>query len=173
MTMMPRALVSFFIAALASHARAEPAATAPPEVWWHTYAAFRNDVFTELDPPIDDLGFTHDNVFSLRRQRGDTTFGELGVADTVMLAASGAITAVPLLMFAGAANRIPMVGLGMVQYVAPTIQLLLGVLAFHEPLPPMRLAGFVLVWLALAIFTWDGLRHARRMARAAAAAAVA
>jgi hypothetical protein len=45
------------------------------ETAWHTYAAFRNDVFTELLPPIDDRGFTHDNVFSLRRQQGALSFG--------------------------------------------------------------------------------------------------
>ena len=50
----------------------------------------------------------------------------------------------------------------MLQYVAPTLQLALGVFAFHEPMPAARLFGFGLVWLALAVFTWDGLRNARR-----------
>jgi chloramphenicol-sensitive protein RarD len=93
---------------------------------------------------------------------GDLTFGQVSTGHTLLLAASGAITAVPLLMFAGAANRIPLVSIGMLQYVAPTLQLALGVFAFHEPMPPVRLFGFGLVWLALAVFTWDGLRTARR-----------
>lgn len=92
----------------------------------------------------------------------DTTFGHVGVGHTVAMAAAGAITAVPLLMFAGAANRIPMIGLGMLQYVGPTIQLILGVFVFHEPMPPVRLIGFGLVWVALAIFTWDSFTASRR-----------
>lgn len=103
---------------------------------------------------------------------GELTFGQAGAGHALLLAAAGAITAIPLLMFAGAANRLPMVGLGMLQYVAPTLQLALGVFAFHEPMPPVRLFGFGLVWLALAVFTWDGLRTARRTRRAASAAAL-
>ncbi len=90
------------------------------------------------------------------------TFGHVSTAHTLLIAASGAITAVPLLMFAGAANRIPLISLGMLQYIGPTIQLFLGVFAFHEPMPPGRLAGFVLVWIALVIFSWDGLRQRQR-----------
>ncbi|WP_155369003.1 EamA family transporter RarD [Catellatospora vulcania] len=93
---------------------------------------------------------------------GDLTFGQVGAGHAVLLAAAGGITVIPLLMFAGAANRIPLTGLGMLQYVAPTLQLALGVFAFHEPMPATRLFGFGLVWLALAVFTWDGLRNARR-----------
>ena len=55
-----------------------------------------------------------------------------------------------------------MVGLGILQYVAPVLQLALGVLLFHEPMPPARLAGFALVWVALIIFTVDGIRSARQ-----------
>jgi chloramphenicol-sensitive protein RarD len=69
---------------------------------------------------------------------------------------------VPLLLFAGAANRIPLTALGILQYVAPVIQFGLGVFAFSEPMPPARLAGFALVWLALAIFTAEAVRHVRR-----------
>ncbi|WP_117212680.1 EamA family transporter RarD [Allorhizocola rhizosphaerae] len=93
------------------------------------------------------------------------TFGGLGTGHTLLIAASGAITAMPLLMFAGAANRIPLISLGMLQYIGPTIQLFLGVFAFHEPMPPVRLAGFVLVWIALAVFSWDGLRRRAAVAR--------
>ena len=78
---------------------------------------------------------------------------------------SGVATAIPLLLFAGAANRVPMVGIGILQYVAPILQLACGVLIYHEPMPPTRLAGFALVWAALVVFTWDGIRHARRPSR--------
>jgi len=99
---------------------------------------------------------------------GTVTFAQLGLGHALLIAASGAITAVPLLFFAGAANRIPLVSIGMLQYVGPTIQFILGVYAFHEPMPMARWLGFGLVWLALAVFTWDGLRQARRVSQAAA-----
>jgi chloramphenicol-sensitive protein RarD len=67
-------------------------------------------------------------------------------------------TAVPLLLFAAAANRVPMVGIGILQYVAPILQLAVGLLIYHEPMPAPRLAGFALVWVALIIFTVDALR---------------
>jgi chloramphenicol-sensitive protein RarD len=86
---------------------------------------------------------------------------------TVLLVGSGVVTAIPLLMFAGAANRIPMSGLGILQYAAPILQFFVGVAVFGEPMPAAQLLGFGLVWLALIVFTWDGLRHARRTARAA------
>ena len=68
---------------------------------------------------------------------------------------AGALTAVPLLLFADAANRIPMTGLGILQYVAPVLQLAGGVFLLDEPMPTALLIGFALVWIALAIFTWD------------------
>ena len=71
------------------------------------------------------------------------------------------MTVGPLLLFAGAANRIPLSAIGLLQYLAPVLQLGIGVLVFAEPMPPARLAGFALVWLALAVFTWDGMRHRR------------
>ena len=80
--MIGRWAVLAVVCALAGVARADehspPLAARPAggsEPYWLTYAAFRNDVFTELDPPIDDFGFTHDNVFALRRQQGVYTFG--------------------------------------------------------------------------------------------------
>ncbi|TDB82145.1 EamA family transporter RarD [Micromonospora sp. KC721] len=103
--------------------------------------------------------------------RGGSTFGHVSAGHTVLLALAGAVTAVPLLLFAGAANRLPLTGLGMLQYLAPILQLGCGVLLFHEPLPPARLAGFVLVWAALMIFTVDLLRQGRRNRIAARAPA--
>ena len=63
----------------------------------------------------------------------------------------------PLLLFAGAANRIPLSAIGLLQYLAPVLQLASAYLSMHEPMPPARLAGFALVWLALVVFTWDGM----------------
>lgn len=92
---------------------------------------------------------------------GSAEFGHVSAAHTVLMLLSGVATAVPLLLFAGAANRVPLVSIGILQYVAPILQLACGVLLFHEPMPPARLAGFGLVWIALIIFTVDGLRGAR------------
>ncbi|MER7273636.1 EamA family transporter RarD [Dactylosporangium sp. NPDC000244] len=101
-----------------------------------------------------------------------STFGTVSAWHSVMLAGSGVLTAVPLLLFAEAANRVPLSGLGMLQYLTPTLQLIIGVAVFSEPLPPARLAGFAIVWLALAVFSWDAIRVARRnRARRGAAAA--
>lgn len=100
--------------------------------------------------------------------RHQETFGTVSAWHTVLLAGSGLLTAVPLLLFAEAANRVPLSGLGILQYLTPTLQLILGVLVFHEPMPAGRLAGFVIVWCALAIFTADAIRHSRQRKAAAA-----
>lgn len=105
---------------------------------------------------------------------GGAEFGHVSAGHTVLMLLSGVATAVPLLLFAAAANRVPLVGIGILQYVAPILQLACGVLLFHEPMPPARLAGFGLVWIALIIFTVDGLRGARATkGRTAAASAAA
>jgi len=90
-----------------------------------------------------------------------STFGTGSAWHTTLLVASGVATAVPLLLFAGATNRLPLVAMGLLQYLTPSLQLGLGVLLFHEPMPPARLAGFMLVWCALAVFTWDAIRASR------------
>ncbi|HEX8345223.1 MAG TPA: EamA family transporter RarD [Actinoplanes sp.] len=95
---------------------------------------------------------------------GEAQFGQVSVLHTVLMVVSGLATAVPLLLFAAAANRVPLTGVGILQYVAPILQLGIGVLIFHEPMPPARLAGFALVWAALVIFTVDGVRNARSTA---------
>ena len=102
---------------------------------------------------------------------GQSSFGNVSPGHTTLLVVAGAATAIPLMLFAGAANRIPLTGLGILQYIAPVLQFGTGVLIFHEPMPPARLAGFALVWLALIVFTVDALRHARRQSRAALLAA--
>jgi chloramphenicol-sensitive protein RarD len=101
---------------------------------------------------------------------GTGTFGTAGVGHAALLALSGLVTAVPLLLFAGAASRVPLTTLGLVQYLAPTIQFLLGVTLFDEPLPAVRLLGFVLVWCGLALFSADLVRHHRRQLRLAVTA---
>jgi chloramphenicol-sensitive protein RarD len=95
---------------------------------------------------------------------GGATFGQVSVGHTLLLVLTGAATAGPLLCFAGAANRLPLTTLGMMQYLTPTLQLGCAVLIFHEPMPPARLAGFALVWGALVVFTVDALRQARHRA---------
>jgi chloramphenicol-sensitive protein RarD len=98
--------------------------------------------------------------------QGQSTFGHASIGHSVLLAISGLVTAVPLLLFAGAANRIPLSAIGLLQYLAPILQLGCGVLIYDEPMPAARFAGFALVWCALAIFTWDGIRHVRAQNRA-------
>jgi chloramphenicol-sensitive protein RarD len=93
---------------------------------------------------------------------GGAVVGHVSAWHTTLVVLSGAATAVPLLLFAAAANRVPLSTLGLMQYVAPVLQLACGVLILHEPMPPARLAGFALVWLALMIFTADAIRHNRR-----------
>ena len=88
-----------------------------------------------------------------------------------LLAAAGPITAIPLLLFAAGARRIPMSVLGLLQYLAPTMQLLLGLWFFHETMSAPRLAGYAVVWCALALYVAEGLWTVRRSAPAAAALA--
>ena len=80
----------------------------------------------------------------------------------VLLSSTGLVTAVPLICFGAAAIRIPMTTLGLLQYLAPTIQFVLGLVVFDEAMTPVKWVGFALVWLALAMFTVEALRHRRR-----------
>jgi chloramphenicol-sensitive protein RarD len=97
---------------------------------------------------------------------GHAAFGHVSAGHTALLIASGVATAIPLLLFAGAANRVPLSTLGVLQYIAPTLQFLIGVVALHEAMPAVRWIGFALVWTALAVFTLDGARE-HRVRRAA------
>lgn len=76
----------------------------------------------------------------------------------ILLLAAGPITAIPLLMFAAAARRIPLATLGLMQYISPTIQLLIGVWLYHEQFSHERLLGFLGIWLGLFIYSADSLR---------------
>lgn len=98
---------------------------------------------------------------------GALTMGSLGTWHTVLLLAAGAVTAVPLLLFAAASRRLPLTYMGFIQYFAPFIQFLVGVVVLREPMPLERWIGFGLVWLALAVLTFDLLRGARASRRAA------
>ncbi|MFH8560381.1 EamA family transporter RarD [Streptomyces sp. NPDC017988] len=102
--------------------------------------------------------------------QGGATFGTEGLGHAALLAATGVVTAAPLVCFGAAAIRVPLSTLGLLQYLAPVFQFLLGILYFHEAMPPERWAGFGLVWLALSLLTWDALRTARRNAGRLAAA---
>ncbi len=79
-----------------------------------------------------------------------------------LLAAAGPITAIPLLMFAAGARKIPMAVLGLLQYLSPTMQALLGVWVFHEAFPAPRLVGFLIIWAALALYVLEGVWVSRR-----------
>ncbi|MEV6317222.1 EamA family transporter RarD [Streptomyces sp. NPDC051776] len=94
--------------------------------------------------------------------RGTSTFAAEGVPHALLLACCGLVTAVPLVCFGAAAIRIPLSTIGLLQYLAPVLQFLLGLVWFHERMPAERWAGFGLVWLALTMLTWDALRAARR-----------
>jgi chloramphenicol-sensitive protein RarD len=104
---------------------------------------------------------------------GRGTLETEGAGHAALLAGGGVVTAVPLMLFGAAAIRIPLTSLGLLQYLAPVMQFLIGVLIFDEPMPLARLAGFALVWVALGIFTWDLVRTTRRRRATAAAMAEA
>ncbi|WP_240643854.1 EamA family transporter RarD [Antribacter gilvus] len=95
----------------------------------------------------------------------DGAFGAHGTGHALLMVSSGIITALPLLLFSGAARRLPLSVVGMLQYLGPALQFLFGVVVFHEHMPPVRWAGFALVWVALVILTVDGLRTARAQPR--------
>ena len=84
----------------------------------------------------------------------------------------GAVTAVPLLLFAAGSRRLPLIYMGFIQYFAPFIQFMVGVLILHESMPPQRWVGFSIVWLALAILTLDMVRTSARSRAAVRADAV-
>ncbi|MGC9536692.1 EamA family transporter RarD [Streptomyces sp. UG1] len=94
--------------------------------------------------------------------QGESTFTSQGPGHVALLAATGVVTALPLVCFGAAAIRVPLSTLGLLQYLAPVFQFLLGVLYFHEAMPTERWAGFALVWLALSLLTADAWRSARQ-----------
>ena len=108
-------------------------------------------------------------VLAVLHGDGAGTFGNAGAGHAALLIGSGVATAIPLLLFAAAARRIPLSTVGLLQYLTPLMQLAIGVFVYDEPMPPARPAGFAIVWVALAVFTADMLRHARATSRRPAA----
>jgi chloramphenicol-sensitive protein RarD len=94
--------------------------------------------------------------------QGSGTFAHEGAGHALLLAASGPITAVPLVLFAASVTRVPLSTVGLLQYLAPVLQFLIGWLIAGEVMPASRWAGFALVWMALVLLSWDGVRTARR-----------
>ena len=93
---------------------------------------------------------------------GQTTFTGHGGLHTALLVAAGIVTAIPLLLFAAAAQRIPLVLVGLIQFITPIMQLLVGVLLQHERMSPARWVGFGIVWLALIALSLDSVLALRR-----------
>ena len=99
----------------------------------------------------------------LMESQGTGYFGHLGVEKDLMLAFGGVLTALPLLFFAGAARRIALSTMGLIQYVAPTLQFLVGVFIYHEDFTPQRVVGFSIIWLALIIYSTSSLMQKRML----------
>jgi len=112
-------------------------------------------------------------VLAVLQLRGASSLGEAGAGHVVLLATSGIATAVPLLLFAASTRRIPLSTVGLLQYVTPLMHLAIGVFVNGEPMPPARLVGFAVVWVALVLFTVDSLRAGRAARRAVGAPAPA
>lgn len=96
----------------------------------------------------------------LQATGGGTLTGH-GGGHVALLVLSGVLTALPLLLFAAAAQRLALITLGLLFYMTPVMQMSWGVLVGNEPMPPLRWVGFALIWLALLVFTTDALRRAR------------
>jgi chloramphenicol-sensitive protein RarD len=101
---------------------------------------------------------------------GSSSFAAHGAGHALLLCSAGIVTAVPLICFGAAATRVSMVTLGLLQYLAPILQFALGVFYFHEDMPAGRWVGFVLVWVALALFTYEAYASRRRQLRLTALA---
>jgi chloramphenicol-sensitive protein RarD len=100
---------------------------------------------------------------------GTAAFLHAGLGSDLLLAGAGAVTTIPLLLFAAGARRISLSLVGVLQYLAPTMQFLLGVLVYHEPFTQARLIGFGAVWIALLIFGVEGFLARRSQPSAAVA----
>lgn len=99
--------------------------------------------------------------FAVLATHGGLTFGD-EPGKSALMATAGIATTIPLLLFGAAAIRLPLVVLGVLQYLTPVIQFAIGVTVFGEHMPALRWAGFGLVWIALAVFTVDAVRSAQR-----------
>jgi chloramphenicol-sensitive protein RarD len=97
---------------------------------------------------------------------GTAAFPDVGLGIESLMVGAGVITAIPLLCFASAARRLTLTSLGLMQYIAPSMQFSLGVFLYHEPFSSAQLLGFSLIWLALAAYTTESILHNRQMANA-------
>jgi chloramphenicol-sensitive protein RarD len=97
--------------------------------------------------------------------QGDSNFLRHGAGHTALFLTTGIVTVIPLLLFGAAAIRLPLVTIGLLQYLAPVLQFALGVFWYHEAMPAARWVGFTLVWVALVVFTVEALQHRRRHLR--------
>ena len=95
---------------------------------------------------------------------GRNSFGPHDLHTSLLLACAGAATALPLLFFAAGARRIPLYMVGVLQYIAPTLQFILGAFVYNEPFTTQRLIGFAFIWCALLLYTLEGLVWRRRIA---------
>ncbi|HEX8079451.1 MAG TPA: EamA family transporter RarD [Jatrophihabitans sp.] len=98
-------------------------------------------------------------------EQSELAFGHHGLPHALLLIGTGVVTAIPLLLFGAAARRLPLTSIGLLQYLAPVLQFGVGVGIRHEPMPPARLVGFALVWVALVVLTVDALKRRQREAR--------
>jgi chloramphenicol-sensitive protein RarD len=98
----------------------------------------------------------------LMEATGSAAFGHSGPHTTLLLLGTGVATAFPLLLFAAAARSVSLVTVGLLQYIAPSCQLVIGVAIYGEPFGRERLAGFGLIWTALVLYWLEGVWHLRR-----------
>jgi chloramphenicol-sensitive protein RarD len=98
-----------------------------------------------------------------RNAAGIGAFAHQGTLITLLLVLAGPVTSIPLLMFGYAARHIPLSMLGFIQYITPTLQFLLGVFLYLEPFPPARLIGFCIIWLALLVYSLEGVWFNRKL----------
>jgi chloramphenicol-sensitive protein RarD len=94
--------------------------------------------------------------------RGTGAFVHLDPGSMALLAAAGPITTLPLVLFAAAVQRIPLSAIGILQFIAPTVQFVLGVMVYEEPFTAQKLVGFALVWMAISVFAMEGIAASRR-----------
>jgi chloramphenicol-sensitive protein RarD len=87
----------------------------------------------------------------------------------VLLLLSGVVTAVPLVLFAYGARRIPLSTIGIIQFIGPSLQLVCGLVVFGEPFPQARAIGFVLIWIGLFVYAMNGWRKSRQGTRSSMA----
>jgi chloramphenicol-sensitive protein RarD len=92
--------------------------------------------------------------------RGTGHFTNLGLGHAMLMILAGVVTAVPLMFFAAAAHRLPLVTLGLLMYLTPAMQMTWGVTVAHEPMPTLRWIGFTLIWFALLLFSGDAILRA-------------